>query len=170
MAEKTLKASWKKTFLLTLGYLIMAWVGDVILMVTLPMGQSKLEASGGFDNMTPGAILLLGCVIAPLIEEFLCRFLLFNGLRFTFRKVGGWFIKTPEWATWAANLAIVGSALVFALMHQETVFGLFLMRFMFGFLAAHLYMKTGRFVSNLSLHMLHNALPLVLAVAFAGHV
>jgi membrane protease YdiL (CAAX protease family) len=84
-------------------------------------------------------LLTLAAVIAPLVEEFLFR---------------GWLQRTLE-RRHTARLAIVATALVFALVHFDS-FG-FLVRFSFGLLAGYVAYASRSVWPGVVLHGVYNA-------------
>lgn len=169
MSEKTTKMSLGKTSLWVLAYLVGVFVSYVVISLTLPMGPTKLESSGGLENMSLGMIFLMTVIMAPLIEEAIFRGAIYNVVRWIGTKTMGAFTASPHVVAVAAYAAIFLSALPFALVHEEAFFGVFMLRMAFGLAAGHLYYKTGRFAAPVALHMLNNSVPFALLALFASH-
>lgn len=82
-------------------------------------------------------ILLIGVIIAPVIEEILFRGILLHR----------WSIK------WDNQRAMLVSSLVFAIPHMDSFFG----NFVFGVVMGMLYIKTRTLIVPIISHMLNNA-------------
>jgi len=109
----------------------------------------------------PVGLFLLAAMFAPLAEETIFRFALFNGVRICVSFVMRLVAPVERARAIGAWTGIVVSAFLFAAAHQETQFALFLSHFVMGIAAAHLYYKTGRFAAPVALHMSNNALAFI---------
>lgn len=168
MSETVKKPTWGKVGLLIVIYLVVELIAKVVMSLTLPMGPSKLSLDPSVAQMSAGEMVLLGVIIAPILEELIFRGILFNGLRYGVGWVVKRFTAAPQAITTVQYLAIALSAIAFGLVHEEAYFGNFAMHAMFGAMAAHLYLKTGRLVAPLALHMLNNAIPALVALALGS--
>ena len=113
---------------------LLAW-GYVALLPRLgvELPETTREVAGS------GWLLLMVVVLAPLFEEFIFRGLLFNGMRTATRL----------------PVAIVGSALVFGLVHPPHSFPPV---FLLGVVAAWLFHRTGLLWSSIAAHVTYNAI------------
>jgi membrane protease YdiL (CAAX protease family) len=133
----------------------------IISMVSHGEPANHQALSQMMSEMGPIGLLLLGAVIAPIMEETIFRFAVFNvvriGASFVLRLVA----SVERAGAIGAWIGIVVSAYFFAAVHQETEFALFLSHFVMGIAAAHLYYKTGRFAAPVALHMANNGLAFI---------
>ena len=115
----------------------------------VPYLRGLMEEVQGLRELRGAWLPVLAVVAAPLAEEFLFRGLLYRGLR---RK-------------YPASWAVLGSALLFALMHPPggavAVFGM-------GVVAAVVLEKTGRLWAAVLVHAVYNGLA-VAVVLWGGH-
>lgn len=122
-----------------LAYLSQAVLGDAV--------QPLLRSIGSAENELSPATWLSFCVLIPFAEELLFRGALFGGLR---SRLGFW----P---------AALGSAAVFAVLHENPVFYLPLMGL--GVVLAWLRERTGSLTAPLLLHALNNANAIAMTTA-----
>jgi len=101
------------------------------------------EAQEPWQVWSMGLVLVL---LVPLFEEILYRGFLLNGLRGILERVLG------ERAS--ALLSVVGSALLFTLVHEPFTWG---MVFLLGLLLGGLYVRTRNLLAPIAFHACHNA-------------
>ena len=143
-----------RTVLIAISALLVATAFNYIyatyIISGMPMQDemAKLLASIPRTPLNIGVGVLAIAVIAPLIEELLFRGLLQNALGH----------HMPAWA------AIILSAFTFALVHMQplAIPALMALGAAFGFI----YHKTGSLRMTIVLHMINNALALLLTQAF----
>ena len=160
------KMRWK-LFFICVGISAVALAAQVAAQVVVGtvMGGDQGGGLGKPNTFTATTALLALIVLAttPLQaagEEYVFRGYLMQaiGSFWTFRSV-------PAWVTrW---VAILGTATLFALAHGVQNFPLFFDRFMFGFIAGWLVIRTGGLEAGIALHILNNFLAFGYALAFS---
>ena len=85
----------------------LCFVTNTLLML-IPQ-QPVTEAS--YMNLDPVWLFVYACIMAPPIEEFLCRYCLYNGIKHLMKKL------FPRYIKLSAILATFFSSLAFALLH-----------------------------------------------------
>lgn len=123
-------------------------VGNVLSML-LSGGNAENAVMGYAMDSNPIKILFL-VILAPLLEELLCRKLIIDRTR-----------------QYGEKVAVVFSGMVFALMHQN--FFQFFYAFGLGVVFAYVYLRTGRLRYSVILHSIINFMggviaPLVLSL------
>ena len=108
------------------------------------------------------AVLLQVAVVGPIIEEVLFRFMLYNVIAWLFGAVLRLIINHKTAVLWGQYVAVVLSAIAFALAHEEIMWQLFTMHMIFGLFAADLYRRTGTIGPPMALHMVNNLLSFML--------
>lgn len=103
----------------------------------LTQGEEIFQFFGELEN--PLALLIVGVLLAPVIEEIFFRGFLFNG----FRQYFGW------------NKAALLSALFFSLAHIQLV--TLIPTFILGYLLAYLFHKSNSLWPGIILHFLVNS-------------
>jgi membrane protease YdiL (CAAX protease family) len=117
--------------IIILHNLIMSHVGFIT------QGEAIFQFFGGLEN--PLAFIIVGVVLAPVIEEVFFRGFLFNG----FRQHFGW------------NIAALLSALFFSLAHLQLV--TLIPTFILGYLLAYLFHNSNSLWPGIILHFLVNS-------------
>ena len=152
------KLRWKYLFV-CLGLALVALVAQVVVGLVLP-GQNEASEFGPVNDFTRTtlAIALVVLLTTPFQaagEEYLFRGYLLQafGSFFRSRAVGKW-------------IAIVVTALLFAMAHGGQNFPLFFDRFMFGLIAGWLVVRTGGLEAGIALHILNNFLAYGIALSF----
>lgn len=115
-----------------------------LLCLAVGIGWTKVLETGVFGDMGEGAyewnpiiLILLAVVAAPILEE-----LLFRG-----------FICRTMLAFWSKKKAVLGSALIFAVVHPGTSFPPV---FLVGVMTAVLFLRSRSVVPGMILHALYN--------------
>ena len=144
-----------KLFVVCLGLAAVALVASLLVGMLLPSDTGG-ELSGKFNDFTRTAalsalVVLLTTPLQAAGEEYLFRGYLLQAVGSLFRN---------KW------VAIVLTALVFALFHGAQNFPLFFDRFAFGLIAAWLVIRTGGLEAGIALHVLNNFLAFGLALSF----
>jgi membrane protease YdiL (CAAX protease family) len=146
-------------FLVCLGLAVVALVAQVLVGFLLP-GSDGQGGSGTLNHFTTGTavsalVILLTTPFQAAGEEFLFRgyLLMAVGSLIPQRTVGRW-------------VAIVSTALLFALFHGAQNFPLFFDRFAFGLIAGWLVTRTGGLEAGIALHILNNFLAFGIALAY----
>jgi len=116
-----------------------AALGYVHLFRDGTMVRRAMEQMSEFDAASRLALGFVFVVLAPLFEEFLFRGLLFRGLERVIRP----------------GLAVLASAMLFALMHPATSFPPV---FLLGALCAFLLRRTGQLGAPIAAHMAYNGI------------
>ena len=132
------RAGWNPLLLLW-GLLLMLSISVVV--------EPLLDWIDLFPTPDPGRggwTLLSTVIMAPLLEEFLCRGVLLESLR----------IRYGIWMAW------VGSALFFGVIHLHPA--MMLNAFLLGLLFAWLVLRSGSLWPSILLHAINNALALLL--------
>lgn len=137
------------------------WVEVALYGIRLHGGASGIPRSQGLVWVLLAVIVPI--IIAPLIEELFFRGLLLRGLR-------RWSARRSLSHWLSAALAIVGSSLIFMLVHvigvhsERQIILIGVMTFLLGCAAAAVAVKTGRLGASLALHMTYNASILIPAL------
>ncbi|HYO41501.1 MAG TPA: CPBP family intramembrane glutamic endopeptidase [Nocardioidaceae bacterium] len=142
-------------FAVCLGVAVVALLAQVLVGLLLPAG-SEDDLSGAVNDFTVRTALTALVVLAstPLQaagEEYLFRGYLLQAFGSLFRS---------RW------VAVVGTALLFAIAHGSQNFPLFFDRFAFGLIAGWLVTRTGGLEAGIALHILNNFLAFGFALAF----
>jgi len=124
--------------LLVVAYMIIIVHNLIIAHVgLLTQGEEIFQFFSELEN--PLALLIVGVILAPIIEEIFFRGFLFNG----FRQHFGW------------NKAALLSALFFSLAHVQLV--TLIPTFILGYLLAYLFHKSNSLWPGIILHFLVNS-------------
>jgi uncharacterized protein len=150
-----------KLFFACLGIALVALVAQVLVGMLLP-GDADGDLAGTVNHFTTATaisalVILLTTPLQAAGEEYLFR-------GYLLQAVGSLFPRA--WAELAKWVAIVVTALVFALAHGAQNFPLFFDRFAFGLIAAWLVVRTGGLEAGIALHVLNNFLAFGLALTF----
>jgi uncharacterized protein len=141
-----------------LGIAVVALVAQVVVGLVIP-GENETDMGPLNDfTSTTAAIAVIVLLTTPFQaagEEYLFRGYLLQavGSMFGNRVIGKW-------------VAIVLTALLFAIAHGGQNFPLFFDRFMFGLIAGWLVVRTGGLEAGIALHILNNFLAYGLALTF----
>ena len=115
-----------------------------LLCLAAGIGWTKVLETGVFGDMeagefawSPAVLILLAVVAAPILEE-----LLFRG-----------FLCRTMLAFWSQKKVILGSALIFAMVHPGTSFPPV---FLLGLMTAVLYFRSCSVIPGMVLHALYN--------------
>jgi len=109
--------------------------------------------------------VLIGSLLAPLVEELFFRGLVLRGVRHAVLRGPGRLRPqpaSPDVQKWAAGIAVVVSAGLFAALHYNSMFdptlviALTLSTFAFGLLNAIVTLRTGRMGAAIIAHVLFN--------------
>jgi membrane protease YdiL (CAAX protease family) len=154
LASVVPKMRWK-LFAVCLGLSAVALVASLLVGLLLP-GDTGGDLSGKVNNFTTttalsALVVLLTTPLQAAGEEYLFRGYLLQAVGSLFRN---------KW------VAIVLTALLFALFHGAQNFPLFFDRFAFGLIAAWLVIRTGGLEAGIALHVLNNFLAFGLALTF----
>lgn len=142
-----------------LGVSVGALVASLIVGLIVPGTPADQEFSGKLNEFTPTAawialIVLLTTPFQAAGEEYVFRGYLLQAI--------GSFVERTWWK-WGA---IIITSLLFAMAHGLQNFPLFFDRFMFGFIAGWLAIRTGGLEAGIALHVLNNYLAFGFALAF----
>ncbi len=162
------EVSTLKTVGLTLLYFFVLIGLKIALLWLSPEQSEKAANSDAIDEiLTKQGILgvaLLVAVVGPIVEEVLFRGVIYN---FFFKVVDHALeifteihYQTAE--TVAFIVAAIVSSVLFGLVHEETTWTLFLMHTMSGLFLAHVYFKTRNLLAPIGVHMLNNAVPVLI--------
>ena len=121
------------------------------LMMLVPL-QTSSEAS--YMNLNPFILFVYVCIIAPLLEELICRFCLYKLIKRILSKIGPCFIKL------AIILAAVISSFVFAMLHGSSAQIIY--AFIFGLLFCAAYEKESSIIVPIMMHFTANFLSFIL--------
>jgi uncharacterized protein len=147
------KMRWRFLFV-CLGISVVALVAQVVVGQLMP-GDTEAEVGALNDfTATSLAITIIVILTTPFQaagEEYVFRGYLLMAVGSLFRN---------KW------VAIVGTALMFAVAHGVQNFPLFFDRFMFGLIAGWLVVRTGGLEAGIALHILNNFLAYGFALAF----
>ncbi len=144
-----------KFFGICLGLAFIALVAQVLVGLLLPGGNAD-ELTGTLNSFTTSTalsalVVLLTTPLQAAGEEYLFR-------GYGLQAVGA--LVRNRW------LAILVTALLFALAHGAQNFPLFFDRFAFGLIAGWLVIRTGGLEAAIALHILNNFLAFGIALAF----
>jgi membrane protease YdiL (CAAX protease family) len=144
-----------KFFAICLGIALVALLAQILVGLLLPSGTGD-DLSGKLNHFTTTSALsaLVGLLTTPLQaggEEYLFRGSQLMAVGSLYRK---------------RRVAILTTALLFALAHGAQNFPLFFDRFSFGLIAGWLVTKTGGLEAGIALHVLNNFLAFGLALAY----
>ncbi len=138
------------------GLLVAAYIGMIIYgaIITYLIGWdmgSNLESDGGEFSVPKWVITLSAIVIAPLVEETFFRGFVFTG----FRQRYGW------------RTAAIISAAIFSVLHLIPL--AIPPLFLFGFLLAYIYHRSGSLWVPIILHAIYNSWILVATFTDLGN-
>jgi membrane protease YdiL (CAAX protease family) len=141
-----------------LGLAVVALLAQVLVGQLLPRGVED-DVSGSLNHFTvstaaSAAVILLTTPLQAAGEEYLFR-------GYLLQAVGS--LVRAEWFKW---VAIVVTAVIFALAHGSQNVPLFFDRLAFGLIAAWLVTHTGGIEAGIALHVLNNFLAFGLALAY----
>ena len=139
-----------------MGMSVVALVAQVVLGMLLPSAGDPSLEGGGVNPMT-------GQTVALLIVVLLTTPLQAAGEEYAFR---GYLLQAVGSITKRAWLALAVTSLLFAMAHGFQNFPLFFDRFMFGFIAGWLVIRTGGLEAGIALHILNNLLAFGLGILF----
>ena len=149
------KMRWR-FFWACMGVSVVALVAQVVLGMLLPSAGDPSLEGGGVNPMT-------GQTVALLIVVLLTTPLQAAGEEYAFR---GYLLQAVGSLTKRAWLALAVTSLLFAMAHGFQNFPLFFDRFMFGFIAGWLVIRTGGLEAGIALHILNNMLAFGLGILF----
>jgi len=157
------KMRWK-FFLACLGLSVLALIAQLVVGLLLPGDQQGEMGDVQEFTLTTGLLIAVVMLTTPFQaagEEYVFRGYLLQatGSFWSFSWVRPWM------ARW---LAIVGTALLFAVAHGVQNFPLFFDRFAFGLVAGWLVIRTGGLEAGIALHILNNFLAFGFAITFGG--
>jgi uncharacterized protein len=138
-----------------------AGVSVVALVVTLLV--SMLLPAAGDPSLDSAPNAITGQTLALLVIVVLTTPLQSAGEEYAFR---GYLLQAVGALTKKAWLALTVTSLLFALAHGVQNFPLFFDRFMFGFIAGWLVMRTGGLEAAIALHVLNNLLAFGAGILF----
>ncbi|GAA1927471.1 CPBP family intramembrane glutamic endopeptidase [Nocardioides marmoribigeumensis] len=141
-----------KFFFACLGLSVLALVAQVVVGAVVPAGDTGM---GG--DLNP----ITGKTIALIVVVLLTTPLQAAGEEYVFR---GYLLQAVGALSKRAWVAVLGSAVLFAMAHGLQNPPLFFDRFMFGLIAAWLVIRTGGLEAGIALHVLNNLL------AFGGAI
>lgn len=153
------KMRWKLLFIF-IGISVVALIaqmGVAMLVELLMPGEQDVSVSGEVNDFTATTALLALIVLltTPLQaagEEYVFRGYLMQALGSLWRN---------KW------VALLATSLLFAVAHGVQNFPLFFDRFMFGFIAGWLVIRTGGLEAGIAMHILNNFFAFGYALAFA---
>lgn len=153
------KMRWKLLFIF-IGISVVALIaqmGVAMLVELLMPGEQDVSVSGKVNDFTATTALLALIVLltTPLQaagEEYVFRGYLMQALGSLWRN---------KW------VALLATSLLFAVAHGVQNFPLFFDRFMFGFIAGWLVIRTGGLEAGIAMHILNNFFAFGYALAFA---
>lgn len=158
LASVTPRLRWN--FLMAcLGVSVLALIASIVVGGFIPASPGDPELGGDVNDFTPTAawialIVLLTTPFQAAGEEYVFRGYLLQAI--------GSFVHRGWWK-W---VAITVTALLFALAHGFQNPPLFFDRFMFGFIAGWLTIRTGGLEAGIALHVLNNYVAFGFALAF----
>jgi membrane protease YdiL (CAAX protease family) len=150
-----------RLFAICLGIAFLALVAQILVGTVLP-GDAEGDLSGKLNDFTTGTaisavVILLTTPLQAAGEEYLFRGYLLQAIGSLFPRA------QAELSKW---VAILVTALVFALAHGVQNFPLFFDRFAFGLIAGWLVTRTGGLEAGIALHVLNNFLAFGLALTY----
>jgi hypothetical protein len=128
-----------------------------MLVETLMAGQQEVAPTGEMNELTATTALLAVIVLLTTPFQAAGEEYVFRG--YLMQAVGS--LSRNKW------LAIVVTALVFAVAHGVQNFPLFFDRFMFGFIAGWLVVRTGGLEAGIAMHILNNFFAFGYALLFS---
>ena len=147
-----------KTFIIYIGItLTLMWIGNLIglLITNLLSGAIQNDIANPVQNLINSTDiwlnLLLISIIAPICEEII------------FRK-----IIIDRTVKYGVNVSIVLSAVIFALFHGNL--NQFFYAFLIGGFFSYVYIKTGKIIYPIILHIIVNTMGSVVSIIFAQAV
>jgi uncharacterized protein len=146
------KMRWR-FFWACMGISVVALVAQVALSMLLP--------AAGDPSLGEGVNPVTGQTLALLIVVVLTTPLQAAGEEYAFR---GYLLQAVGALTKRAWIALTVTSLLFALAHGVQNFPLFFDRFMFGFIAGWLVIRTGGLEAGIALHVLNNLLAFGLGI------
>lgn len=155
LSSVTPKLRWK--FLLAcFGLSVVALLASLVASLAVPVSEDMPDVAGGPNALTGTTVALAIIVLFTTPLQAIGEEYAFRG--YLLQAVGS--LLRNKW------IALVLSALVFALVHGVQNFPLFFDRFMFGLIAGWLVIRTGGLEAGIGLHVLNNYLALGLALFF----
>ena len=148
------KIRWRY-FFICFGLAVVALVAQVIVGMLVPESANPDVATG--VNPVTGTTIALAVVI------LLTTPLQAAGEEFAFR---GYLMQAVGSLTRSRWVALLATALLFAMAHGFQNFPLFFDRFMFGLIAGWLVIRTGGLEAGIAMHVLNNYLAFGLALMF----
>lgn len=139
-----------------MGIAVLALAAQFVLGMVLPSAGDPTLDHGGINPLT-------GQTVALLVVVLLTTPLQSAGEEYVFR---GYLLQAVGSITRQAWLALTVTSLLFALAHGVQNFPLFFDRFMFGFIAGWLVIRTGGLEAGIALHILNNLLAFGLGILF----
>lgn len=153
------KMRWKLLFIF-IGISVVALVAQLLvamLVEALMAGQQEVAPTGEMNELTATTALLAVIVLLTTPFQAAGEEYVFRG--YLMQAVGS--LSRNKW------LAIVVTALVFAVAHGVQNFPLFFDRFMFGFIAGWLVVRTGGLEAGIAMHILNNFFAFGFALLFS---
>ena len=149
------KMRWK-LFFIFVGISVVALVASIVVSMLMP-GDQEADLTGQVNEITAttlwlGLIVLLTTPFQAAGEEYVFR-------GYLMQAIGS--LSRSRW------LALIVTATLFALAHGVQNFPLFFDRFMFGFIAGWLVIRTGGLEAGIAMHILNNFLAFGYALAFS---
>jgi len=149
------KMRWR-LFFIFVGISVVALVASIVVSMLMP-GDQEADLTGQVNEITAttlwlGLIVLLTTPFQAAGEEYVFR-------GYLMQAVGS--LSRSRW------LALIVTATLFALAHGVQNFPLFFDRFMFGFIAGWLVIRTGGLEAGIAMHILNNFLAFGYALAFS---
>ena len=109
--------------------------------------EQRIRPIGGWSNTFISLV-----IVAPIVEELLCRALLLNGLR----------------NKWNFTIGTIGSSSAFCLMHVFGGFILWPSQFTFGVLASFAYRKSRTLLIPIMIHSIANFFNFLILFTYSG--
>ncbi len=111
MKTKVYETSIRQLAKRDLLWMILSGSSCFVINTLIMLTPLQTEIKSSYMDLNPLWILVYVSIVAPLVEEFLCRYCLYNGVKQIFRKI------KPESVKLATILAALISTIFFALMH-----------------------------------------------------
>ena len=153
------KMRWKLLFVL-IGVSVVALVaqmGVAILVDALMAGEQEVAPTGKLNELTATTALLAVIVLLTTPFQAAGEEYVFRG--YLLQAVGS--LSRSKWP------ALLVTATLFALAHGVQNFPLFFDRFMFGFIAGWLVIRTGGLEAGIAMHILNNFFAFGFALLFS---
>jgi membrane protease YdiL (CAAX protease family) len=149
------KMRWK-LFFIFVGLSVVALVAQVVVSMLLP-GDQEADLSGQVNDFTATTVLLAVIVLVTTPLQAAGEEYVFRG--YLMQAIGS--LSRSKW------LALIVTATLFAMAHGVQNFPLFFDRFMFGFIAGWLVIRTGGLEAGIAMHILNNFLAFGYALTFS---